>query len=968
MNPLDFLRAVLPSAGHGLYCAMSGKTKKHVFVEQVEDLQPQFERMVEREHDAYFALATYATDESRKASNARYLRSLFIDMDGYETPQDAWAELRGFLRKTGLAEVKPWLVTSGGGLHAYWPFTRDLEVFEWEPIARNFKRLCEQEGLKIDKTVTADAARILRPPGTFNYKPVYPEPRPVELVKPGGFFDPDDFGQRIADLLVGVEPARPTAQVLMLPGERPATAVANIMLFANSETRFRTILEKTVDGEGCGQLSYYLQNAQEEGMEPLWRGLLSIAKKCDDNPEQWGWRLSQLHPYDAERFERKWSEIKGPYPCKWFAENGVDGVCANCKHKGKITNPLALGRAVLTTTEEKTFEEPADEPVVPEEVSTIGYTRPEAPYPFTYGQRGGIFVKGDKDDDMPVMVLPYDLFIVGLFRDEEKHHYVRLYANHPMGARNDIIISAKVLASKDETAKALNEANIVAASAEKSKTLAAYLQLAYSAASTNKKAQALPEQFGWQPDGTFVVGGKVYRKGVQPIEVPMPNLTNVVRATQVKGSIEGWCNVLNTILIPRRMHAHLAVMLFGLAAPLMRYCGANMSGLTVHCASTNSGTGKSLAIDLAASIWGSPTLYRTPKGTSLVAMQQRLGMLQNLPLVTDEVTSKTRDKETVGDWLPTFLLDMTQGRGKERMESGTNRERLNTTTWSTIALMSSNTHWTDLLTSDHHHSAEGELRRLLEFKIDDVMTALTPEEEGAIRALYDNHHGAVGAAMAQYFVDNEHTLAEEVRTSTEYIKERFKASGDERYWIAGIGAMLASGVMLKRAGIISLPMDVVIKVCEDVVKYMREAVAAGKKTAEGVLASFVTENYGKMLILTRGSDSQWTAQLGGMSDIRDESITKSSVMGRIERDLNTGWTDICIEEKVMKAHCAAVSFAYSDFKKEMVTKAKVTTHAHFNMMKSTRLSARIEVNIIRIGRQSNEADDLIQAPPAVDAA
>jgi hypothetical protein len=47
-------------------------------------------------------------------------------------------------------------------------------------------------------------------------------------------------------------------------------------------------------------------------------------------------------------------------------------------------------------------------------------------------------------------------------------------------------------------------------------------------------------------------------------------------------------------------------------------------------------------------------------------VQQRQGILGSLPLITDEITAKNR-----GDfeWLPIFLLDQSQGKGKERMES-----------------------------------------------------------------------------------------------------------------------------------------------------------------------------------------------------------------------------------------------------------------------------------------------------------
>jgi hypothetical protein len=61
----------------------------------------------------------------------------------------------------------------------YWPLDEEVEIAQWKPMAENFKRLCRQENLIIDWNCTADAARVLRIPGTFNYKK--DTPRPVRI-------------------------------------------------------------------------------------------------------------------------------------------------------------------------------------------------------------------------------------------------------------------------------------------------------------------------------------------------------------------------------------------------------------------------------------------------------------------------------------------------------------------------------------------------------------------------------------------------------------------------------------------------------------------------------------------------------------------------------------------------------------------------------------------------------------------
>jgi uncharacterized protein (DUF927 family) len=86
--------------------------------------------------------------------------------------------------------------------------------------------------------------------------------------------------------------------------------------------------------------------------------------------------------------------------------------------------------------------------------------------------------------------------------------------------------------------------------------------------------------------------------------------------------------------------------------------------------SSESGTGKSLAQMMACSFFGSPNLYRVNQSTSAVAIQQRAGLLRNFAIVTDEVTTKSR---TDFEWFPEYLMDKSQGIGKERMESGANK-------------------------------------------------------------------------------------------------------------------------------------------------------------------------------------------------------------------------------------------------------------------------------------------------------
>lgn len=950
MTPLDFLAVVLPSSGHGLYCACELTDKKeHIFVDAPEQFYPKVDAWVENRYNVYFALATFdervadmeGNHDRRTAANARYIKSLFLDLDGYESKKEAAKALGQFLSKTGLDLLgMPYIISSGGGLHCYWPFETTVTIPEWKPVAENLKRLCKQEKLKIDNTVTADAARILRIPETFNFKDKYPAPRPVRIMAEGDIFDFETLALHIESQLTTLPPAT-NVPALSLPGERPAAPTQTaVKLFENSVTKFRTIIEKTKAGTGCGQLAYYLENAQEDGMEPLWRGLLSIAQKCEESEKAVIW-LSEKHPYDLDRMRTKLREIKGPYPCtKFDSEN--PGICTSCPHWGKITNPLALGREYAVETVEKVIE-----------INETTVVRPEPPKGYAYGKSGGVFLeKADEDANgnsvkRQVMLLPYDLFPVDIL-SINGDHMIHMHAVR-RGEIEVITFPQKAAVSKDETLKHLATQNVIASfGSGNDKNLYDYVRACVERISVEKAPIKVPSNFGWQPEGTFVFAGRIYSKDGSHVEVPMPGLENITTNTQPTGTLAGWQAVIN-LLIKKKLWKHLTVLLSGAGSPLMRFTG--LYGVTFHCGSTESGTGKTLALEAAASVWGHPTHYRTGKGTSPVAMQQRQGLLNSLPLITDEITSKNRKDF---EWFPEFLLDSTEGRGKERMESGANRERLNLSTWQNTNIMSSNTHGVDYLTGGRKHASEGELRRLLEFIMDDVLT-WEPHEIEIIKTLSSNF-AVAGHELVKFMVSHQDFLATLVPQVLDQMRKEFGATNDERFWLAGIAVIVSAGIIMtdQHAKIVNIPIHPIINELKAVVEYMRGSIKSGNRDAEDVLNAFTREYYGKLVIVRYTATDGVLAELGNGGAI-DASTTRSEVMGRIEHGVTHGYIDYYIEERILKSYCSSVSFGYADFKAQLQEKFSVVYMPKKDMLARTK-GPQMRVAVLKISRKIDEEE------------
>lgn len=985
MTPLDLLAAVLPSPGNGYYCAVELTEKKeHVFGETLEEIMPTIEKWAKSGIDTFFALGTFGTSLNRTKENMHASQVLAVDIDclhpkdipseldtetgemrvkpkAYPSAKAAALALKKFCEDTGLAALgDPWLVHSGGGIHAYWPLDRVLFREEWYPLARRFKEMCFKHKLHIDAAITSDAARVLRVPETTNTgikngKKVRGETW-VRGISEGDRFNVDDIDGILTAEGFGKDYVRlPASSTLAIPGQRPtAPAGAAVKLFENSITLFKKIVIKTKNGTGCAQLAHYVENASDDGMEPLWRGMLSWAKVCNDGEKAAVW-LSDLHPYAHERMHKKLSEIKGPYSCSAIDEISP-GICRKCPHWGKITNPLIWGRDTAVVTE------PTLVSVSPEgEEDEVRVMRPEPPRGYAYGKRGGIFMERSEPDangnpvKRQILLCANDIFPVDILNNNGVHEvHFCVVRNKQM---HEVLVPQKCMASKDETIKHLASQNVMAAfGSGNDKNFYEYIRASVEKISTEKDPIKVPPSYGWQEDDTFVFAGRVYSAGTAPVMVPLPDLQNIVTNTRPKGTLAQWRRVID-MMVRRKMWDQLAVVMAGAAAPLMRFTG--LFGLTVHVASTESGTGKSLSLDTAASIWGHPVHYRTGAGTSAVAMQHRLGLLRNLPLITDEITTNNRmDFE----WFPAFLFSMSEGRGKERMEAGTNKERLNMSTWASFALMSSNRNSIDWMTGARDHSSEGELRRLIEFSMDKKLE-WTQDEIDNIKSLQHNY-GVAGEVYAQYLVDNLTTIRDLVPDCVRKMYDEYSAPSDERYWMAGVGSVVAACLLFsdKHAGIANIPVMEIVESYRRQIVYQRACIKGSKRTAEDVLNAYIQEFQGKFVVIKYGEKAGPAAMFGDGTSI-GKGTTRAEVMGRVEHGVTAGCVDFYIEERLLRSFCSNMSFGYNSFKTEIAGLFTVQFIHRKDMLSKTD-GPPLRVSAVKISRHINALDDaLLQAVP-----
>src|SRR6202790_4517920 len=317
--------------------------------------------------DIYFCLSTQSqmgriyqgkATALRLSANAAFLKAIWLDVDvkpekGYSTIVEALDAIKKFINSAFLPPVSA-ITFSGGGIHVYWISKDVLSRTDWSRYAEGLKAEVLKFGLKCDAGLTTDCARVLRVPGTFNFKTT--PPRTVRLAGLGQRYD---FGTDLSHL-AAIKPAVTVAvnSKTVLPFDRknftkPAAAFRELdpkdSLAEGINVYSDTPLDPAEVFKGC---PHFFEAAKTHGTgfpQGLWM-LDILGTTFFEDGTRWAHYLSKGHSgytkgdTDA-MFTRKVRERKerglGWPSCHAIESNGCK-LCATCVFKGKIKSPLNL--------------------------------------------------------------------------------------------------------------------------------------------------------------------------------------------------------------------------------------------------------------------------------------------------------------------------------------------------------------------------------------------------------------------------------------------------------------------------------------------------------------------------------------------------------------------------------------------------------------------------------------------------
>jgi hypothetical protein len=350
------------------------------------------------------------------------------------------------------------------------------------------------------------------------------------------------------------------------------------------------------------------------------------------------------------------------------------------------------------------------------------------------------------------------------------------------------------------------------------------------------------DQFGWKRNyQSFILGQIVYNSdGSKHLAAGTKEVEQRGRmmVPQPQGALATWTEAADR-LFQIGWEAQGFALLCSFAAPLMSFVSGEEGGAILSLYSAKSGTGKSTALDAAASVWGQLDALRLISMDTQVAKFRSTSTLCNIPVIYDEMFSK--DPALVQE----FVRNFTTGRDKKR---GQRNGSVDTTDnkWQTVLISASNQSLLDILNTG---GADPQSARV--FELETVLPAGV--KVSARKELSDTlmlNRGYAGIAYIERLL-NPNTLQwvrEVLPTLIQHYEKELNATTEHRFIIRLLAAVAVAANIVTRAGILHFDVNRVLTWAQD-----RAAERIRDRTSFDALMAFkwvVNENAQDCLVVT----------------------------------------------------------------------------------------------------------------------
>lgn len=278
----------------------------------------------------------------------------------------------------------------------------------------------------------------------------------------------------------------------------------------------------------------------------------------------------------------------------------------------------------------------------------------------------------------------------------------------------------------------------------------------------------------------------------------------------------------------------------------MRFHSSGEGGAIVSLVSDKSGTGKTTALEAAASVWGRLKGTQIIDDDTSVAKGLKLAVFGNIACTYDELYN--RDPEVIRR----FVLMFTNGRDKDRgTADGTLRHVR--AEWQTILLLASNNSIVDILSS--MDGTDAPAYRVLEFIMDTPAT-MDKRRGDALKQQLDANSGFAADVYLRTLLQPD--CLKYIKTAlpkwTEGIWNRTGATKEMRFWVRTIASVIAAGAVVRQTGILDFSVD---RITGWAIEQVQQKISsrgefAGHRTPVSMLVSFLDQHLLDTLVTPKG--------------------------------------------------------------------------------------------------------------------
>lgn len=699
----------------------------------------------------------------RLSEDAVALKSLYVDIDvkedAYPSTEAALAALRGFIEATGLPMPSAVVASGSGGFHVHWALDKALDREHWQPLANALATATKTHGLICDSQCTVDAARILRVPGTLNFK--HEVPAKVTLLSIGDEVSTDE----IKGILGKYKATNVVTKIADNDDLR-----ANIP-YSPQEIRLETV------AKNCPFVGRTVDTGGKGNNQPLWFMTAAIASFLEEGRDalhKMSSGHSEYSPSETDTLYNRVASTKekrdiGWPQCQKIALLGAPE-CADCPLLAQNKSPLNFGSAAPARAIDVDASLPSD------------FVR----------SGSGIIHARRIDDEGKAMLIPlchYPILNGWLSNNPWTFHLV---TKDERQNRVVVDVPAEVIGAKEGFSKHMSSRGFFL-------TTKQYGYLKEFFVSWMQKLQQQKEKvissapFGWSVvDGKiegFAYGGRVWMKdGDRPAANSNPTLQQQYTP---KGDLKVWQDAAKVIYEQGRADLD-TILAVAFAGPLVKFTG--FGGLIINAYSPESGIGKTTAMKISQSVWANPVMAMQGLNDTTNAVLGKAGQVRCIPLYWDEIKSAQQISRFCS-----IVFELTGGREKARMNVDTTLRISGS--WQTMLVSASNDSLIDGMAREAGSTTAG-LYRLFEYVVA-VPKKVTHDLSSVQRLLgrLDDNYGHAGAIYSRFLGENHERVDLEMATLLTDLTAELKIQMDERMWLGSIAALLKGAEYANELGL-----------------------------------------------------------------------------------------------------------------------------------------------------------------------